>query len=281
MPHPRLRACRVLSIALAACAPLGAEAQVDIQGAMEVIDRQVGGNLRCADAYKVVHAAKEDHDPTTRLESLARYRQCLTITQGAAPARAPVAQIPKRGPTDYSLSEGIAAAELQRVETDTPGTRGDVSFMGISFGVGIGLSWGGFEEISEAQVGAGNVVVVTRRAKQQPRIILETHYYGVCNWFDIKRCKAGELGFGPYFGIVAKSDKLISAASIGLMVGFRTPSGPDSTGFSIGIGAILDDAVPALAAGFAEGQPLPAGETTIRFTQKERWGAILFCSRTF
>lgn len=64
------------------------------------------------------------------------------------------------------------------------------------------------------------------------------------------------------------------------MYGFKAkPSDPD--GFSIGIGAILDADVKDLADGFKENQPVPEGETIIRYKSESRWSALIFFTRTF
>ena len=91
----------------------------------------------------------------------------------------------------------------------------------------------------------------------------------------------GRFGIGPFLGIVAKDENLISAFGTGVMFGWKDPRRGENDGWSIGIGAVLDANVNALAEGFEDGEPLPAGETEIRFEEKSRWSALLFFTRTF
>ena len=149
--------------------------------------------------------------------------------------------------------------------------------MGISFGVGIGASYSGSRRVSEAEVGADGKIRALKTETEEPRVILESHYYGFCN---LPSCKAGRFGFGPFFGIVAKDDKALSAVAIGGMVGWKD-GGESSQGFSIAVGALLDSNVKSLASGFKIGQPLPTGETAVKYEEKSRWGLVIFLTRTF
>jgi hypothetical protein len=151
-------------------------------------------------------------------------------------------------------------------------------FMGLNFGVGFGLSHSDDDIISEAEVGADGNIRATKTQTQEPRVILESHYYG---WCHTDACNKGARGLGPFFGIVAKDDKLISGFALGGMFGWKNPKDDKSDGFSIGLGAMLDSDVTSLAEGFKEGKPLPAGETAVKFEEKSRWAALIYFTRTF
>jgi len=239
---------------------------------------------RCKQAHDILVAPPGSHFPRERLAAMEQYRWCLTAARVDEGATAP-AVVPAGRPTEADrqalAAEARAAAvrsDLQVIGAAAPAAQAGESFLGISFGVGVGVSVAADDIVSEAALGPGNTVVAVKRARQLPRVILETHYYG---WCASRACKEGRFGWGPYLAVVAKSDKLISAFSAGLMFGWRNPASPESAGFSIGIGPILDDGVSSLASGFKPGRPLPPGETAIRYEEKARWSLLLFGSRTF
>jgi hypothetical protein len=148
----------------------------------------------------------------------------------------------------------------------------------MRFGVGVGVSYSQDDVVSDADVGAGNIVVSKKNERTQPRVILESHYYG---WCHSDNCHLGKFGVGPFIAIVAKDDKLISAFGTGVMLGWKDPKAGEADGWSMGIGAVLDANVKSLASGFEDGKALPVGETSVRFEEKSRWSALLFFTRTF
>lgn len=174
--------------------------------------------------------------------------------------------------------QGDQQFAVQLAQPATPAKEAEADFMGLRLGIGVGFSYAFDDVVSQASVDAGGRIVAETRQRQLPRVILESHYYGLCR---IASCNAGTFGIGPYVAIVAKSDKLISAFSAGVMFGWRDPLPERSQGLSVGIGAVLDDEVKSLASGFTVGQPLPAGETAVRYETKARWSGILFVTRTF
>lgn len=256
-------------------------------------------SAECGTAYVTAHDTLGLFPAPERLRAVRKLQECidqakvkvgqrrrerqpeLNATLGPPPAddKAKVALLRAREAERNDQATQVAleaAGESSRKLEKT--VDGQASFMGINFGVGIGVSFGK-EIVSEAVVGPDNVVRASKRYRQLPRVLLESHYFGW--WCSSPACNAGRFGWGPYFGIVTKGDTVLSAVSLGLMMGFRNKDSSDSAGFSVGAGALLDDAVTSLAPGFRDGQPLPAGETAVRYEQKPRWSAILFCTRTF
>lgn len=249
----------------------------------------------CATAYDVARDAEGRYPAPERLRAARKLRECIALARADVSQERRNRQLQLAADTKDKVSldrareaaaaEGkeeaslvVLAAAAAENDDREDAIKGQTTFMGINFGVGIGVSFGGEEIVSEAVVGPGNVVHAVKRYRQLPRVLLESHYYG---WCSSAACNAGRFGWGPYFGIVTKGDTVLSAVSLGLMMGFRNKDSKDSAGFSIGAGALLDDAVTSLAPGFREGQPLPAGETAVRYEEKPRWSAILFCTRTF
>ena len=110
-------------------------------------------------------------------------------------------------------------------------------------------------------------------------MVLESHYYAWCLGSRAD-CNASKQGFGPFFAIVPSNDTIV-AFGLGLMHGWRTADTKDSSGFSIGVGAVLDAEVESLAKGFEVGRPPPPGETTVKTEKKSKWSALVFFTRTF
>lgn len=277
LPRPRRRTLLALGALL--LLPAGAGAQTTASSLSGLPERKFDAeaSARCMRARDVLAAAPGEYFPRERLTAMEQYRWCLTAARSEESALERTL-----GPADQqAAAEARAAAtsgDLQLLDASRAPAEAGESFLGISFGVGVGVSLAADDIVSEAAIGPNNTVVAVKRARQLPRVILETHYYG---WCSSRACKAGRFGWGPYFAVIAKSDELISAFSAGLMFGWRNPASPESSGFSIGVGPILDDAVSSLASGFKPGRPLPAGETAIRYEEKARWGLLLFGSRTF
>ncbi|MGQ0546378.1 MAG: hypothetical protein ACT4P3_13745 [Betaproteobacteria bacterium] len=153
--------------------------------------------------------------------------------------------------------------------------KADAEFLGLNWGLGFGFSFGSSDAVDDAEVVNG-IVRVKSQKKQQPRVLFEFHKYFWCHGDAVEVKK----GCGPFVAVAASQDKAVSGIGIGFMYGEkRKPA--DSDGFSLGVGAILDGKVKDLAEGFRRDQPLPAGETAVRFEEKARWSLLLFVTRTF
>ena len=144
--------------------------------------------------------------------------------------------------------------------------------MGLKWGLGFGWSVSKDDAVNDADIVNG-VVREKSNLKQQPRIILEFHKYIGCN-------STGTRGCGPFVAVAASNDNILSGVGGGVMYGFKEKAG-DSSGFSIGLGAMLDAKVKDLADGFVEGSAPPDGETSIRYVEESRWSLLLFATRTF
>ncbi len=228
----------------------------------------------CDEAARISQQDPSENPARIRYEARLRLKAC------AAEERAKVAKSAiKAAKPELTLQalDTIRESERQQEPSDKE-VKAQAEFMGLSFGVGVGVSYSFDDVVAQASIDAGGKIVAETRQRQLPRVILESHYYGLCKSAS---CNAGTFGVGPYFGIVAKSDKLISAFSAGVMFGWRDPVPENSQGFSIGVGALLDDEVKSLAKGFKVGESPPNGETVVRYETKARWSGILFFTRTF
>lgn len=223
----------------------------------------------CGRAADVLSKEETMTRPSQRYDAALTMRRCLQWQKTEAldgdPSR--VAAV------NQNFEPALEAVGLRMQREDA-----NQNFLGMSLGVGVGVSLSDDDVISAAEIGADNVIRATQDDSEQPRVIMESHYYGLCR---LPSCNAAKFGVGPYFGIVAKDDKILSAFSAGVMFGWQDPTDTSKAGFSVGIGALLDSDVKSLADGYEDGEPLPDGETEIRFRTESRWSGILFFTRTF
>ena len=167
-------------------------------------------------------------------------------------------------------------------------------FGGIEFGIGMAFTsdLGDHSRIREAQLVNG-IVRVTRGDDIRARLILESHYFftppgrglpflGLVNPTAAER-KEGQQpmwGVGPFVAIQPGTDNVIDAIGGGIMFGLRRGTeGTDS--FNIGAGFLFDLDVQTLGDGILENQPLPAGETEIRFRRRAQSGFMIMSSFSF
>lgn len=234
----------------------------------------------CDDAFEKIKPQNKTKFPAkSRHRAAVRAQECLAEVRAAAIS----GSASQKGTPEFVSAQTNAAqlafqSEEKKLDDTEQSAGADQSFMGMSFGVGVGASYAEDKRISEAELAADGTIRATKSERQEPRVILESHYYGLCK---LPSCNAGEFGIGPFFGIVAKDDKLISAFALGAMFGWKTDKEHESRGFSIGIGVLLDSDIKSLADGFDEGKPPPIGETAVKFETKSRWGALLFLTQTF
>lgn len=156
----------------------------------------------------------------------------------------------------------------------------DRKFAGMNFGAGLSLTidLGKHNRVDEAKIVNG-VVRVTKESNDVPRLLLETHYF-----FKVKRCNDYPWGYGPFIALQNGSDEVISAIGTGLMVGFRrldVDGNYSSDSFNLGVGIMVDPKVKILGDGITENQPLPVGETEIRYKETSQIGLLLIASFSF
>jgi hypothetical protein len=202
----------------------------------------------------------------------------LKIIEGcikSANAAASVSAI-RKNDLNAKLAVDVALLpETEKIKKEIEGNTSETEFMGLNWGLGFGYSFSDDEAIDDAEIVDG-VVRVKSNKKDQPRVVLEFHKYLWCN----DQAKNGTRGCGPFVAVAATQDDILSGVGMGFMYGFKAkPSDPE--GFSIGIGAILDADIKDLADGFKENQPVPTGETAIRYKSESRWSALIFFTRTF
>ena len=148
-------------------------------------------------------------------------------------------------------------------------------FLGLNWGLGFGFSYGNDDAIDDAEIVNG-IVRARSEKRQQPRVVIEFHKFLWCN----KKGAIGTRGCGPFDAVAASQSKVLSGVGMGIIYGWKAKP-TESDGFSVGIGAILDGGVKDLGDGFRVNEPPPAGETQVRYSEKARWAALVFVTRTF
>ncbi|WP_166040288.1 hypothetical protein [Sphingosinicella sp. YJ22] len=188
--------------------------------------------------------------------------------------------------TDPPVGVGRNTPEVE--EEGQPVTR---PFGGINFGVGISftLDLGSSDRVQEAQLVNG-VVRVTDERNGIARIMLESHYLFTPGYdptpnavqprngpFDTY---AGQWGHGPFVALQPGQDDIIDAVGLGWMIGFRR-SLTTTQSFNFGLGAVVDPNTKILGDDILPNQPLPPGETEIRFTNEMQTGLLFLTSFSF
>ena len=154
--------------------------------------------------------------------------------------------------------------------------KGKNQFMGQNFGIGFAVSFTDTTIVNDASVVNGKVVANSTIDKEA-RVLLEFHTHIACN----DSGKNGDFGCGPFAAIATTQQDVIGGVGLGWLWSWRNKSSNDGSGFSLGIGAILDNDVKDLATGFSVGNNLPTGETEIRYSSESRVSYLLFITNTF
>jgi hypothetical protein len=257
----------------------------------------------------VANAVEAVNDPTVTKES----RGTSTWAEAAGKVAAAATVAAEQAATASTDEDATAAADraeaLAKKAEDLAKTAGEPkpldypqltknasdAFAGINFSLGMGASLGGVEEVFEASVegavaadpeekldGVPGVVRVTRRGKSRPRLLLEAHKFP---WTKNRKVSgssfhAAQFGLGPFVAIQSSESELLESFGLGLMGGVRLGD-TDKTSLNFGIGAMLDPNVQTLGQGIVEGEPLPTGETEVRFNMEAKWRLLILASFTF
>ena len=153
---------------------------------------------------------------------------------------------------------------------------------GFKFGIGLTLTlnYSGRNRVKEAEVVNGKVRV-TEDKDTIPRLMLETHYFFVpkkTSFLGI--LDPGMWGWGPFVAMQSGTDEIVEAIGGGFMVGFRRKKGSPQS-FNLGLGAVVDPSVRVLGDGLSKNDPLPEGETQVRYKHTNQWGVLLITSYSF
>lgn len=205
-----------------------------------------------------------------------------------------------------ALGGNCRADEAPKVKKVDPGT---VEWGGLGWGIGIATNFDvGGKRVGTAELVGPNNIVRIKDASSNVNVsfVLEAHYFLRDYMLPIgnpascrKLASAGqvdyinctELAHGPFVAVevgggsagTPKADGLITAIAMGWMVGLRHPaSSPDSkSSWNFGLGLRVTPNSQILGDGIIANQPLPAGETLIRYKNEPRYGVTLLSSFSF
>ena len=172
---------------------------------------------------------------------------------------------------DLKLTKKTATAEDE-------GTR---KFAGLNFGVGVSLTIdiGNEDRIENASVENG-IVRVSKSKNSIPRVVLESHYFFVPKNSFLYLVDEKLWGWGPFIALQPGTENVIDAIGWGFMVGFRR-SVDSSASWNFGCGMIVDPNARILGSGMKADQPIPPGETQVRYEERSQWGILLMSSFSF
>ncbi|WP_433853022.1 hypothetical protein [Stenotrophomonas nitritireducens] len=150
---------------------------------------------------------------------------------------------------------------------------------GIKMGVGLSVTFDWEKRIESASVVNG-IVRVDSEKNAVARILLESHYLFTPNKRLLGVQEPGTWGIGPFVGVMSGNDRLIEAAGIGAMLGFRRSKDKDNS-FNIGVGYMVDPSSRTLGDGIIANHPLPQGESGVRYKTRSRGGIVVMASFSF
>ncbi|WP_423604173.1 hypothetical protein [Sphingomonas sp. MS122] len=176
---------------------------------------------------------------------------------------------------------------------------GKQKFGGIEFGVGVSFTadLGSRDRIGEAMLDPNGIVRVKDENNGRARIMLESHYFftpcgrvfGInglgrneCTIENgrVKSRAPASWGIGPFVALQPGDENVIEAIGMGFMIGFR--KNPETTqSFNFGIGYVVDPNTRVLGDGVLQDQPLPVGETEIRYKETAQSGLLFLASFSF
>ena len=141
---------------------------------------------------------------------------------------------------------------------------------------------GSGRSIDEAQLVNGVVRVISER-QVTPRLMLEKHWYLSDSWDTVNQDGSRsntKFRQGIFVGTSLLGEKkLMDSVSIGWLVGFKPHTGDKAT-HNLGIGFAVEPYARVLGDGLEKNQPLPAGETAIRYKETNRTALIIFYTYT-
>jgi hypothetical protein len=215
-----------------------------------------------------------------------------------------------RPPDDKQPADGaVPPSTVTEMEDATKKEEATKDFLGLKWGAGIGVigGFGGDRAVEKASIVKG-AVRVEEEGDLRPQVFLEMHVFlggpKVRKWRAYQRWEEAEpmkkargikesetpqpnkmpdcplMGFGPFVALQSGDNKAIDSLSLGFMWGFRRDASK-SASVNIGIGLSFDPSVQVLGGGIKDGQPMPNGETEIRFKKQGQFGWAVMTSFTF
>ena len=179
-------------------------------------------------------------------------------------------------PTEVAGAPANGNSKYDQDREDKEGDAGPLEGWGFGLSLGLTFDLGSNDRVREASLDPNGIVRVSDVENVTGRFLLETHHF----W----EIGSSGVGIGPFVAIEAGSDPIIQALGGGVMVGFKTSDGGKSSrksSFNIGVGIIYDLNTQILGEGIVANEPLPEGETLIRFQETEQSGLMISSSFSF
>jgi hypothetical protein len=199
-----------------------------------------------------------------------------------------------------------ASAHADGAPAPKPKELGYVEWGGLGWGIGIATNFDiGGKRVGTAELTNNIVRIKDTSSNVNVSFVLEAHYFlrdykfalgsssscrmAATNPVDYLNCT--ELAHGPFVAIevgggtagTPKADGIITAFAMGWMVGLRHPASSvsDKSSWNFGLGLRVTPNSQILGDGIIANQPLPAGETVIRYKNEPRYGVTLLSSFSF
>lgn len=169
---------------------------------------------------------------------------------------------------DATLAAQKAAEDKARADKVTRTTK---DFSGLNFGLGVGIVGTPTKDFAKSAQVVNGVVRVDDSPTVKASILLESHYF----WTGAHP----SWGHGPFVALRpgGDSNNIIDSIGLGYMVGFRY-SEASPTSWNIGAGLSVTPNARVVGDGISRNEPLPAGETEVRFKNKSLLGFMILAS---
>jgi hypothetical protein len=168
--------------------------------------------------------------------------------------------------------------------------------------IGVSMDLADGDPVNEATVVNG-IVRSSQTAAARPRVLLEVHrpfitFHPKPRSVKVRLPEMDESGnplkdgkqivqvgiseragwaVGPFAAVQSGGNSVVDGFAAGVMFSILRDASTGSD-FNIGVGAMLDEKVKFLGDGLVDGQPLPPGETEIRFKEKASWSFVILFS---
>jgi hypothetical protein len=183
-------------------------------------------------------------------------------------------EIKKREEVKKAHEEELKTREVEKKtkEEQMAAKKATGNFQGLNFGLGVGVT----STFSNRQVRSAQVVNGTVRVDDAARtaasVLLESHYFFTNECHPL-------WAHGPFVGIKpgGENNQIIESIGLGWMWGFRHAKTSNSS-WNIGVAGTITPNARLLGDGVSRNQPLPAGETEVRFKNATLGGVMVLVS---
>lgn len=192
----------------------------------------------------------------------------------------------------FSSVNAVYAEETTKTDSDkapkTASEKGFQEFAGVNFGVGLAMTFKHGENRVESASIQNEIVRVDKESNRTPKVMLEAHYFFQPGWSWMDKILKEKpedrtnWGIGPFVAIHPgdSGGKVIDTYGIGVLMGFRRKDQADNTrtSWNIGFGYVVTTGTKVLGDGIEENQPLPPGETEVRYKETNQPGWMIMAS---